>query len=393
MAKIVDKTCLLLLGVVLVSQSEGAAPVVAMLLGVIAAALGIGITDWKGRSVYMVLFLLGCLLLPELLYFLPVLFYDCAMERRAWIIFGSVPLLTLYYRGGARAAFFMGKGAQSAFWYVDGGQIMLQGFGIWVVFLAAAVVLGRRTGRMEQLEHEMIRLRDTSTELNLVLREKNKSLIEKQDYEIYLATLRERNRIAREIHDNVGHMLSRSILQVGALTTVHKEEPLHGQLASVNETLDQAMNSIRESVHDLHDDAIDLRQAVTEATRAVNENYQVTIDYDMTPEIPRNVKYCFIATVKEAVSNILKHSNGDRIVVILREHPGFYQLTVEDNGTTGGSVRSEMPEAGCQRGPSGGKGIGISNMRERVEALHGTFRIHREKGFQIFISIPKIKAS
>ena len=66
-----------------------------------------------------------------------------------------------------------------------------------------------------------------------MLQEKNKNLMEKQDYEIYLATLRERNRIAREIHDNVGHMLSRSILQMGALITIHKEEPLHGQLAGV----------------------------------------------------------------------------------------------------------------------------------------------------------------
>ncbi len=43
----------------------------------------------------------------------------------------------------------------------------------------------------------------------------------------------------QEIHDNVGHMLSRSILQMGALITIHKEEPLHGQLAGVGETLNQ----------------------------------------------------------------------------------------------------------------------------------------------------------
>ena len=46
-----------------------------------------------------------------------------------------------------------------------------------------------------------------------MLTQKNKDLLEKQDYEIHVATLKERNRIAREIHDNVGHMLSRSLLQ------------------------------------------------------------------------------------------------------------------------------------------------------------------------------------
>lgn len=63
-------------------------------------------------------------------------------------------------------------------------------------------------------------MRDTDTELKLVMEQRNRELLEKQDNEIYLATLRERNRIAREIHDNVGHMLSRSILQVGALATI-----------------------------------------------------------------------------------------------------------------------------------------------------------------------------
>lgn len=61
------------------------------------------------------------------------------------------------------------------------------------MLIVAAILLACRTGRILYLEQEMIRLRDTSTELNLVLQEKNKNLMEKQDYEIYLATLRERN--------------------------------------------------------------------------------------------------------------------------------------------------------------------------------------------------------
>ena len=187
----------------------------------------------------------------------------------------------------------------------------------------------------------------------------------------------------------MGHMLSRSILQMGALITIHKEEPLHGQLAGVGETLNQAMNSIRESVHDLHDESIDLRQSIAEATREMKEHYQLTVDYDMSPEIPRNVKYCFITAVKEAMSNIAKHSDADKISVILREHPAFYQLTVEDNGTVGRKGQSGLLWEEEVVRMDGKEGIGLSNMKERVQALGGTFRIHTENGFVIFISIPK----
>lgn len=368
MAEIVDKSLLIIIGVILVIASDDTTrTVVAMLIGVIVAALGTCAKNRRIRVAYMAVFLAGCFLVPELLCFLPVVFYDCAMDHRAWCCYFAAPIFLFYYKE-------QNIGTRDAL--------------LWLLVLIMAVLLGIRTGKKERLEREMIQLRDTSTELNLVLREKNKNLLEKQDYEIYLATLQERNRIAREIHDNVGHMLSRSILQIGALQAIHKEEPLNGQLVSVNDTLSQAMNSIRESVHDLHDDAIDLRQAIIEATREMTKEYRLTIDYDMSPEVPRNVKYCFIAIVKEAMSNIVKHSNADTITIILREHPGFYQLSVEDNGVSqaaGQDFRWNMLE----REQILNRGIGLSNMKERVEALRGTFRIHNEKGFLIFISIPK----
>lgn len=367
MGKVVDKALFIALGTILVYAAESpTVAVTVMLLGIIAASLGSCVTNWHVKVVYRMLFLAGCFFVPELSYFLPVIFYDCAFERHAWYIYVSVPVVVLYYKE---------EGAS------------LQKLFLWGILLAIATVLGYRMWKKEFLEREMIALRDSSMELNLVLRERNKNLLEMQDNEIYLATLRERNRIAREIHDNVGHMLSRSILQMGALLTLHKEEPLNSQLESVNNTLNQAMNSIRESVHDLHDHAIDLRQAVLEATKEMAKKYRLTVDYDMSVEVPRSVKYCFIATIKEAMSNIVRHSNADKITMILREHPGFYQLTVEDNGTTvkqyGKTKGRELSEQLFDGG------MGLVNMRERVEALQGTFRIHCEKGFQIFISIPK----
>lgn len=368
MAEMVNKALFIVLGVILVSSSESSVlAVIAMLLGVIASALGSCVTDRRYRVGYMILFLVGCFWMPELRCFLPVLFYDCATWRRAWVIYPVAPVFFLLDRG----------------WSMPPQHKML-----WLVLLAVSAVFGYQTGKKRCLEREMINYRDSSTEWNLLLQEKNKNLLEKQDYEIHLATLRERNRIAREIHDNVGHALSRSILQLGALETIYREEPLCGQLKSVNDTLNQAMNSIRESVHDLHDDAIDLRQTVLDATREMKEEYQVSIDYDMSAEVPRNVKYCFAAIIKEAMSNIVKHSDADKVTLILREHPGFYQLAVEDNGTTAiQSGRSEWKMLEEQE--LFGDGIGLRNMKTRVEALHGVFRVHCEKGFQIFISIPK----
>lgn len=248
---------------------------------------------------------------------------------------------------------------------------------VWMVIIVVTMLsalLAYDSRQLREAENKLIVLRDTSRERDLLLQEKNKELIEKQDYEIYLATLKERNRIAREIHDNVGHMLTRSILQVGALKAIHKDEPLNGQLDSVNETLNQAMTSIRQSVHNLHDDAVDLRGAIEEATKEVRENYELNLDYDMSNHVARNVKYCFIATVKEAMSNIVKHSNGDKVSILMREHPGFYQMSIEDNGTIKNTNKS---------------GIGLVNMKERVENLGGTIHFKNENGFCIFITVKK----
>lgn len=359
MNQVIDNGILLLLTAVIIFPVQSPLePVIALLLGIITAAIGI---VYSGKRyiclALMVIFYLLCLFLPQLTYFLPLLIYHIYKRNRKNTYLYTIPAFCLILYAHQRS---LGNMSQLTF---------------LLLLCVLSLIMSCRTQKLDELERSLIYIRDTGTELNLALREKNKHLLEKQDYEIYLATLKERNRIAREIHDNVGHMLSRSILQMGALRTIHTEEPLHTQLADVNATLNQAMNSIRESVHDLHDDSIDLKLAITEALAPLQEQYKVRFDYDMTHNVPRNVKYCLISTVKEAVSNIIKHSNASQVTLLLREHPGLYQLCMEDNGT--------------DIAPSLDGGIGLENMKERVETLNGTFRINTEKGFQIFITIKK----
>jgi signal transduction histidine kinase len=225
-----------------------------------------------------------------------------------------------------------------------------------------------------ELEKNLKQIRDNSAELEIDLKNKNKNLIEKQDYEVHLATLKERNRIAREIHDNVGHMLSRSILQTGAMSAMNKDSGLAEPLADLKNTLSGAMDSIRSSVHDLHEESIDLQDRIQGIIMKLSD-YEVQFEYDMGDQIPIGIKYCFISIVKEAISNIVKHSNADKIHLISREHPAFYQLSIQDNGTLI-EIRPNI-------------GMGLTTMQERVDALGGTFRITTDQGFRIFITIQK----
>ena len=233
--------------------------------------------------------------------------------------------------------------------------------------------MARKTARLLELEREFRLLRDSSTEYHLLLRQKNRDLIEKQNHEIHIATLKERNRIAREIHDNVGHMLSRSILQSGALSAINHQENLKEPLKELGNTLSLTMTSVRESVHDLHDDSIDLEASVSGLISDFPD-YQISLNYDMGPYIPAPVKYCFISVIKEALSNTARHSNGREISIVLREHPSLYQLMIKDNGTNA---------------RTGSSGIGISNMQERVNTLNGNISISTENGFRIFVSLPR----
>ncbi|MDD4369622.1 MAG: histidine kinase [Anaerostipes sp.] len=245
-----------------------------------------------------------------------------------------------------------------------------------VVGMLIAFYLETKTTRHKVLEYKFRKTRDDSTELNLLLKEKNQTLIEKQDGQVYAATLKERNRIAREIHDNVGHLLSRSILMVGALKAMNQQESLKVPLENLSNTLSDGMNNIRESVHDLHDDFINLEESLHTLVQEF-DFCSVQFEYDMGLNVPKDIKYSFITITKEALSNVIKHSNATQVFLYCQEHPSMYQLILQDNG----SQSSTSFE--------GSEGIGLTNMRDRVEALHGNFKLSTQKGFQIFITIPK----
>lgn len=291
------------------------------------------------------------LYMPELTAFLPLIAFDMVFCKYQYInLFALIPLIY----------FILSNSASTA--------------SITIVTLILSVLARYRLELFYRLHSKHIMLHDEATEISIQLKRQNQNIIEKQDTELTLATLNERNRIAREIHDNVGHLLSRAILQSGALLAVNKNERLEENLQTLNNTLTQAMNSIRMSVHDLYDESLDLNILIEEILK--NFTFcELHYDCSLTGNPGKRLKYTFVAIIREALSNIIKHSNATHASIIFREHPAFYQLIIRDNG----NVKSYCTD----------EGLGLNNITDRVLSFGGIINIKNENGFEIFISIPK----
>lgn len=352
MNQLISKILLIAYSLSLVMFVKTDLPFVASLLIVLFLTTTIYYCNHKRYSqISTCLFSIAAFFFPPLYYFSPVLCYDMFRYQS----YHALALLMVGYF----VRFFRSENNL-----------------LWILFFGLIIACYLAYNEMSYTKLHMLfrKTRDDSTELNLLLEEKNKHLLEKQDYEIYNATLKERNRIAREIHDNVGHMLSRAILLVGAIRTISKDENLSSSLGTLSDTLDTAMNNIRTSVHDLHDESVNLKD-VTEGLISSFAFCPVSLEYDMGNVVPREVKYCFIAILKEGLANVERHSNATHVSILVREHPGLYQLMIHDNGTKKGTLY--------------GNGIGLTNMKDRVDSLNGSIQITQEDGFRVFITLPK----
>jgi len=352
MNKLIDKLIIFLFCLTLCIPGENGIYMIAPILTAIIFSGTLScLEDQRIITWIFLVYIVICFFQPSALFFIPLICCDVLLFKFRWVwALAFIPYLSNF------------------------NQMPIIPKSLIPVITVTAYILKYRSTSYEKIKKEYIHLRDNTKEISIQLEKKNKSLLEKQDYEINLAMLKERNRIARDIHDNVGHMLSRSILQIGALLTVNKDTETKESLRSIKDTLSEAMDSIRRSVHDLHDESINLEIEIQ--TLINNFNFcPVEFNYDVDSNLDKNLKYCFIAIVKEALSNIAKHSNAVKASVKICEHPALYQLIIEDNGN----------KIDCNNN----NGIGLKNISDRIAAFSGNVNISTDKGFRIFISVPK----
>ena len=366
MLEIIDKLFILVFCNILYFYNLGAgnAPV-SMIIVITLSCLCTYFENRKINIISLLLFTTLSVPFPFLIFFLPLIIYD-VLYTKDWE-YGVIILLPMI---------------------INHTFLNVTTFLLLILLTGLSYFIKYKTLTNKRLLQEYYTYRDGAKEMEILLEDKNQKLLENQDNEVHMATLNERNRISKEIHDHIGHLISRSLIHIGALLTISKEEKIKQGLELLENDLSEGMDSIRSSIHNLHDESIDLYATIDTLVREFSFCY-ISFDYNIQFPPSLKLKYFFISTIKEALVNIMRHSNGTKVSIILTEHPIMYQLIIYDNGKLSKLEKSKIQEIDADISKS--EGMGLRSIVERVQGFDGIIKLSAEKGFRIFITIPITK--
>ena len=208
-----------------------------------------------------------------------------------------------------------------------------------------------------------------------------------RDYALQIenqAILQERNRIAREIHDSVGHYLTAQSIQLENTAFFLTPEPdkAANHLAKARNLGKEALANIRASVATLRKNPLQERALETTLEQLIadfklNSDIIINSQIDLASSLASDLNTAIYRIIQEALTNITKHSQATMVELCLQEKAGKINLLVKDNGCGFNPMENTT-------------GFGLQGMQERTEALDGNFMVISEygKGCQIEVKIP-----
>ena len=231
---------------------------------------------------------------------------------------------------------------------------------------------------------EKERILELNEQLNIANDELQKANIQLEEYakeSEQMVQTRERNRLAREIHDTLGHALTGIITGIEACATLMDVAPeaTKIQLKAISDIARQGITDVRRSVNALRPDALEkldlgnaLRQTIEEMHTATNAE----IDYECTTSLEgfnQDEEDIIYRIVQESITNAIRHGKADHIWINISRENNMLKIYIRDNGI--GSVKIN-------------KGFGLHHMEERLNMLKGKLAYNGENGFIVEAQIP-----
>ncbi len=236
--------------------------------------------------------------------------------------------------------------------------------------------------RVQVAENERIRqLNAQLNEANEELKEMNLQLAAYAKETERMAETRERNRLAREIHDTLGHALTGIITGIDAAVSMldYSVEGTRKQLGLVSEVARQGMTDVRRSVKALRPDALE-KQELEGALRQIIGQAQATtglkVEFDNQAgklHFDSDEEEVLYRIVQESMTNAVRHGHADHLWIRMEKEEKMLHLLIRDNGKGCGEITD---------------GFGLTHMKERIRLLGGSVKFDGSDGFCIDARIP-----
>lgn len=211
------------------------------------------------------------------------------------------------------------------------------------------------------------------------------TLSQLRDYSLRIedqATLQERNRIAREIHDSLGHTLTAQSVQLDSglhLLNRNQTEPAGIFLKTAKSLCAQALQEVRQSVTMLRSDCLLGNSLESEIANLIKEFQKTTaitpeVIIDLPQPFSLEISFTVYRIVQAALTNITLHSHATEVMLQITIHSHTLYIVVKDNGEGFNPAQNFT-------------GFGILGMRERALALNGQFNLLSEPGAGCLITV------
>ncbi len=224
--------------------------------------------------------------------------------------------------------------------------------------------------------------RERAERLMVELEEANVQLAAYATQAEELAMTQERNRLAREIHDSLGHYLTIVNVQIEAAKVVMDSDPDRAldAMDKAQELAQKGLNRVRESVAALRESPVSNRpldEAIAALVQETGSSGIVT-EFKVAGEpqaLEDKVALALYRAAQEALTNVRKHARASRVDVLLDFRPDEVRLEVKDNGVGAAETTG---------------GFGLLGVRERMQLLGGSLETSTGagKGFCLTASVP-----
>jgi len=227
------------------------------------------------------------------------------------------------------------------------------------------------------------------TSLNSQLREANRKLREFALELERMAEIRERNRLAREIHDTLGHTLTGIIMGSEASLALFDDSPEESKkrIEAITRSARDGLNDVRASIKALRPDSLEkhgLEATLREMIAKFQKTTSVAVIYEQFAgklEFAVDEEDTLYRIVKECMTNAVRHGSAKVIQICIRRHDDIVTVDIRDDGT------------GCENVT---EGFGLRHMQERLELLSGSLTYGNraddpndgKKGFYVIASLP-----